>query len=454
MLSLMPPMDAIFLAVEKPTNPMHVAGLHLFAPPPDGNAESVRTMFTEAGEVAAYFRRRAVQSRGGRWNWQLEPTAQLSYHVREHLLPSPAGMPELLELCAALHGQPLDRDRPLWQAHLISGLADGRFALYFKLHHALGDGQQSQRLLRQTLSRDASRRKSSPPWLGAEAPPTVTSGRGTGGLFGELASLASMFGRAMLVPGPATAGAPRTILNPRTISGQRRFATGSWPLQRIRAVAKGSGVSTNDVVLAVCGGALRHYLDSRSALPDESLVAMVPIALRTNGPLGDTGTHQPAGNSVGALLCELGTDSEDPSRRLMQRHELMVRAKAGHQSMTPTQVLAATAITMAPLILEPLRTRSRPPFNLIISNVRTSPAPLYFNGARLDEVYPLSIPVDGQALNITCTIYARQILFGLTCCPVHLPDPERLLAYMQDELAALELILEKSHARRTSISDG
>jgi diacylglycerol O-acyltransferase len=141
------------------------------------------------------------------------------------------------------------------------------------------------------------------------------------------------------------------------------------------------------------------------------------------------------------VMVRLGTHLRDPAERLRAVHESMKAGKAALAEMTPMQIVAMSAIGMAPAILTPmlrLQGIARPPFNLVISNVPGPRAPLYFNGARMDGMYPLSIPIHGMALNITCTSYAGTLAFGLTGCRRTVPHLQRLLTHLDDELTALE----------------
>jgi diacylglycerol O-acyltransferase len=230
--------------------------------------------------------------------------------------------------------------------------------------------------------------------------------------------------------------APKTMLNV-PITGARRFAAQSWPMERIRQVGKASETTVNDVVLAMCSGALRGYLQSLGELPDAPLIAMVPVSLHTADSLAADG----GGNAVAAVMCNLGTHLEDPALRLQTVHDSMVEGKESLRGLSQIQIIAMSAIGMSPLLLLPLLRLNgvvRPPFNLVISNVPGPRKPMYWNGARLDGLYPLSIPLDGQALNITCTSYSDEIAFGLTGCRRTVPHLQRLLGHLDDELAALE----------------
>jgi diacylglycerol O-acyltransferase len=454
MLRPMPPTDSLFLLAETREHPMHVGSLQLFVPPDGASALDVRRMFEDEvakHEVAPLFQKRPRRSLGtlGQWAWEADRSFDLEHHVRRSALPQPGRILELLALCSRLHSTLLDRHRPLWELHLVEGLQDGRYAIYFKVHHSLVDGVSALRLLSKLLSADPDERGMPAPWApqlprspkqrGAGSP--VDAARDALGLLGDAAgvlpALAKMVNRALKEQsGTLSLSAPKSMLNV-PITGARRFAAQSWPIERIRRVGKASEATVNDVVLAMCSGALRNYLLDLGALPDAPLIAMVPVSLHgTGSESGDGG-----GNAVGAVMCNLGTDQADPADRLATVHQSMTEGKQALQSMSPLQILALSAIGISPLGLWPLLGLTgsvRPPFNLVISNVPGPRQPMYWNGARLDGLYPLSIPLDGQALNITCTSYSDEIAFGLTGCRRTVPHLQRLLGHLDDELTALE----------------
>ncbi|WP_168929648.1 wax ester/triacylglycerol synthase family O-acyltransferase [Nocardioides sp. GY 10127] len=231
--------------------------------------------------------------------------------------------------------------------------------------------------------------------------------------------------------------APRTLFN-RPITGSRRFAADDWEVERLKAVGKASGSTLNDVVLAMTSGAMRRYLLEQDALPPTPLVAMVPVALRAaRSHLSATG----GGNAIGAVMAPLGTHLADPADRLAQVSASMSEGKRALATMTPTQILAMSALGQAPAILAPmlgLGRLVRPPYNLVISNVPGPRQPLYWNGARLVGTYPLSIPISGMALNITCTSYTGQMAFGVTGCRRTVPSLQRMLTHLDTELGELE----------------
>jgi diacylglycerol O-acyltransferase len=231
--------------------------------------------------------------------------------------------------------------------------------------------------------------------------------------------------------------APRTMFNV-PITGSRRFAAQGWPLERLRAIGAASGTTLNDVVLAMCSGAMRTYLAEHDALPDSSMVSMVPVGLNAKHA---TSASADGGNAVGAVMVKLGTDLADPADRLSSIHDSMQDGKEALATMTPNQIIAMSALGMAPAIALPmlrLNGLARPPFNLIISNVPGPSKTQYFNGAKLVGTYPVSIPIQGMALNITCNSYADDMDFGLTGCRRSVPSLQRLLTHLDDEVAALE----------------
>jgi diacylglycerol O-acyltransferase len=231
--------------------------------------------------------------------------------------------------------------------------------------------------------------------------------------------------------------APRSMFNV-SITGSRRVAADQWPLERIRGIAQASRTTMNDVVLAMCGGAVRRYLQDHNALPDASLVAMVPVGLKSRKSDSESGG---GGNAVGAVMAKLGTDLADPADRLSAINSSMRAGKEALASMSPGQILAMTALGMAPSIVIPMLRLSgvvRPPFNLIISNVPGPRKVQYLDGARLTGAYPVSVPMQGMALNITCNSYAEDMDFGLTGCRRSVPHLQVLLTHLDDELGALE----------------
>ena len=465
-MELISPFDAMFLLGESREHPMHVAGLQVFEPPAGAGPDYIRDIFQELvvrEDISPTFRKHPAELLGGIANltWAFDRDLDLEYHLRRSALPSPGRVRELLELTSRLHGTLLDRHRPLWESHLVEGLNDGRFAVYTKIHHALVDGVSAMRMMRRALSTDPKDHELRVPWGTNER--QSSKGKPGSSRMGEL----TKFAESLVGLGPSAFnlvrnglmeqqltlpfGAPRTILNV-PIGGARRCAAQSWPMQRVIAIKQAAGVTVNDVVLAMCGGALRAYLLEQNALPDKPLIAMVPVSLR------DDATSS-GGNQVGALLATLATDLTDPAKRLEAVSASMRRNKEVFAQLPKLQQMALSAFNVSPLLLSalsPALGSALPPFNLAISNVPGSRESLYWNGARLDGNYPFSIALDGQALNITLSNNAENLDFGLVGCRRSVPSLQRLLGHLDESLADLERAIgtpvKKAPAKKATVT--
>ena len=467
MVTPIDPTSAAFLLAESRSMPMHVGGLQLFKKPEGAGRDYVRQMveqMRDVEEMSPLFLKHPYRSArtAGQLVWRPDEQFDIEHHVRHSALPRPGRVRELLELCSRLHSTRLAWERPLWEAHIIEGMRDGRVAMYTKTHHALVDGVSAMRLLAGVLSTDPDRRDMPAPWAARPGParPDGEPDAGQGAAETPLTEISTQALRTALGLTAEAAGlpgalirtltksvrnetsalslhAPRTILN-QNITGSRRFAAQNWPVERLRAVGKASGATINDVVIAMVSGAMRTYLLELSALPEQSLVAMVPVGL--NAKQSQIASTQ-GGNAVGSIMVQMGTERADPADRLAAVHRSMQDGKRALSSMTPMQILAMSALGQAPAILTPmLRMQGlvRPPYNVIISNVPGPRTTHYWNGAQLVGTYPLSIPINGMALNITCTSYDGQMCFGLTGCRRTVPHLQRLLSHLDDELKALE----------------
>lgn len=467
MSRLLTPSDALFLYLESRETMMHAAGLLHFTAPADSPPDHLRHVVEElraAGTVrppwnlklaTPDFLKNPLQA------WIEDDKVDIDYHVRRTALPSPGDERELGIVVSRLHGHSIDLHRPPWEVHLIEGLERGRFALYVKVHHALLDGYTATRVLSQALTpepRESLRpfffelpevRKQRP----RPAPETAGELEATGPQFADLiGAVRDQYGaaqgvyRAMreVVRASRSEGselvtprsAPPCILNKR-IGRSRRFATQQIEVARLKAAARAAGGTINDVILALSGGSLRRYLLEQDALPASPLVAMVPVNAR---PKDDPG----GGNAVGALLASMATDIDDPVRRLAAVIASTTRAKEQLQGMSRLGILEYSALLLTPAglqLLPVLAGHVRPAFNVVVSNVPGPEGPLYLGGARLESNYPMSIPVHGLALNITCMSYAGRMNFGFIGCRDTLPHLQRLAVYLGEEMVALERAL-------------
>ncbi|ORW08287.1 WS/DGAT/MGAT family O-acyltransferase [Mycobacterium kyorinense] len=441
------PTDALFLIGESREHPMHVGALQLFEPPEDAGPHFVRESYQamlECTELQPTFRKHPAFF-GGITNvaWSFDKNVELDYHLRRSALPEPGRVRDLLELASRLHGSLLDRHRPLWEAHLVEGLQDGRYAVYTKYHHSLMDGVSALRLIQRAFTTDPDDDEVRVPW---NLPPRKKERRnrrslleraaGTAGSAFALAPSSVKLARAALLEQQLTLPfrAPRSMFNVR-IGGARRVAAQSWSLDRIKAVKSATGVTVNDVVLAMSSGALRAYLLEQNALPTDPLIAMVPVNLRK-------GDDDRGGNLVGTFLCNLATDLDDAAKRLKIISTSIRDTKEVFQQLPPVQQLVLSAFNIGGLffgLIPGYLSAAAPPFNIVISNVSSGRTePMYWRGARLDGNYPLSIALEGQAVNITVTNNANNLDFGLVGCRRSVPHLQRLLGHLETSLKDLE----------------
>lgn len=453
---IMSPLNSAWLLMESADTPMHLGALAIFRQPrnaPDHYLADVASGLRAHQDVQAPWNLRLREGR--RLSGRLEriPEIDLDYHFRHTALPAPGGERELGVLISRLHSNALDRKRPLWEFHLVEGLENRRFAFYLKVHHALVDEVNLVPMLSAMLSSSSRQRNMAPPWARfdqddsefEDAGSPLTNGLSSAGeSIGSLGKAADVLFRSrkkedgsVLLPN----GAPRSTLN-RAINTQRRVATQQYPLQRIERLAAATGSTVNEILSYLAGSSLRRFFKEYNALPDESLVAAVPVSLR------DTGAQR-SGKAMAAIRVSLCTHIGDPLDRLQAikasiqavREDLLVLPEA---AVTPYALLRS-----APIIASQLPTLGRfvpPLYNLSISMTAASEKPLYFNGARLEALYPLSQLMQFSALSINCASYAGSLNFGLTGARDTLPHLQRLALYIGKALTDLEEIVAVERA--------
>ncbi len=457
------PIDFIFLSLEKRQQPMHVGGLFLFEIPenaPDTFMQDLVNDIRKSKTISVP----PFNNRLSGLFWDEDEEFDLDHHFRHVSLPHPGRIRELLIYISQEHSTLIDRAKPLWTCNIIEGIEGNRFAMYFKIHHAMVDGVAGMRLIEKSLSDDPTEKSIVPPWCveGKRAKRLKESKPGrikkvlmglkdqlqaTPRVMQELSqTLLKDFGRN---PDYVSSfQAPSSILNQR-VSSSRRFAAQSFELDRFRHIAKALDVTINDIVLAVCSGALREYLISHQSLPNKPLIAMVPASLRSD--------DSDVSNRITMILANLATHKDDPLERLQTIRRSVQNAKQRFKRMTSDQILNYSAVVYGPAglnILSGMMPKHQA-FNLVISNVPGPREPLYWNGAKLDALYPASIVLDGQALNITMTSYLDKLEVGLTACRNALPRMQNLLTHLEDEILRFEqLIAEKEsmQQRETQVS--
>lgn len=445
--------DASFLVLEAPGAPMHIGFLLTFKLPPGAPADYMQKLHTKLMRFpvdVAPFNLRLKQAQG--WakmqaEWEVDNAIDLDYHLRHEALPWPGGERELGLAISRLHSFPLERSRPLWECTLIEGLQPRRFAMYVKIHHSLADGVGLMNQLTQALA-ESPRGASLPPWSApvATARPEKATQASDEDWRSFLEGLLDDLGkpRAQRKASSAVPKGPRSILNGNT-TGRRRFATQRLELARIKAVAQAADATVNDVVLAVCSGALRAYLQEVDRVPHDSLVVSVPVALpRESG--------QTIGNAVATVHAPLGTHIADPKKRLLAIRDAMREAKDEFKRMPASLSRAISSLGMLAMSMIPKRESPDPESaafsNLTISNVPGPKHKLYLQGAEMDGMYPVSVLTGDHRLNITILGYHEGLHFGFTGCPDTLPRIQKLALQLPLALRDLERAVSVRKARK------
>ncbi len=463
-------LDGVFLHLETPSTPMHVGSVSLLQLP-DGYRgdffKDVVQLYARRVPFAPVLSRQLAEFPLQFANpvWVQADKVDLDFHIQRVTLPRPGTLAQLDECVAGLHALLLDRSRPLWMVYIIDGLQSGQPAYYTKIHHAVLDGKAAVTLSRVLLDAVPRGRRM------GRAPARDAGGDGHPGLValtgaavrhdvaqyaafvrGLPGTVRALGGPASQPPGKTTDRiaqvprfAPKTLLNV-AITGDRAFAGVSVPLAEIKSIAAAHDAKVNDVVLALCAGALRRYLARHGGLPDQPLLAAVPVSLREAGNTEYT-------TQATMVRIGLATDIADPVRRLHAIRDASAVVKASTDRSRPVVPLDFPAIG-TPWLLQVLaalvgRTKAAdhvPPFaNLVISNVPGPESPLYFAGARIVRHWPLSIVQHGLGLNVTVESYAGALGFGLTAARDAVPEP-RLIA--DALLAAHEELKRRTRRRR------
>jgi WS/DGAT/MGAT family acyltransferase len=461
--------DTSFLRVETRTVHGHVGGVMVLDPSTaDGpfTVERLRAFIGERLHLLDQFRLIAVEVpfQLDHPYWVEVPEVDLEYHVRATALPSPGTDRQLADQCARIAARQLDRSRPLWEIYLIEGLADGRVGIQSKLHHAAFDGAATMKLLQLLLDMGPNPREIPPPDPDRVVPPQPGPEemltRGWMGLLrrpeelmrAQMRLLQAMTGagepdgdvlkRSVEMLNKATRAAPKTPFN-RPITEHRAWSFGRLPLADVKRIKDAHGCTVNDVVMALCAGSLRRWLSDHDALPHVPLVALVPVSTRTGGDA------QEMGNQVGGMIVELPTNLADPVGRLLAARDTMRPAKEQFKAV-PAALMQDLAHFTGPAAAEfTARATSslRPdsdvhvPFNVCISNVPAPRTPVYYAGAEVKTMYPLSMISHGMGMNITLHGYCDSLDFGILVSPELVPDVWSLIGYLRDELQELLAVM-------------
>lgn len=471
--------DATFLYMETPETPMHVAGLTLYEPPKNLQGsffDHFKAFFLERIHLAPIFEKKLARRvlELDHPGWVDAEDLDFDYHLKQVTLPPPGSFKQLEDLVGQWHSVPLDRSQPLWQFTVVDGMEDGNVAIYAKMHHAAVDGGAGMAIAGALYDMGPVPRKVKPPEpkkpvrkpsieeraiLGINdviqniARQQIKAMEALPQILGTLTDLlappkpgekgASAAGMTPGIPGIPDMLAPKTPFNV-TITSQRTFAARDASLADAKLIAKATGTKINDVVMAVCAGALRPYLLAKKKLPKKPLIAFVPISLRAPGDTEAT-------NQVFGMMCPITTQLEDPIERLMSIKKASSDSKTLAGTMKDVSPKDFTLLG-APILLPGLAQllgRSGladvmpSTTNLTISNVPGPPIPVFCAGAKVLAMYPVSIPVHGIALNITVQSYIDKLNFGITADKKAVPDADDLADLLITSMEELKAAAEK-----------
>ena len=488
-------LDAQFLAMEGGGTYGHVGALALFDPStaPGGNVTSDDLARVIGGRIDQLppFHQRLVWVPFGLDHpyWIEDPNFDLGFHIRDTAVPPPGDDKQLAETVARIFARPLDRRRPLWELYLIHGIEGGKVGMLTKVHHAAVDGVSGAEIIGVLFDleadvpseepgkgdavgaraaarpgRDARPRPARPgPAAGARDALAARrgdraarhAGRGDDARRPAAAARAAPRSQKALGDAPRHASwstCARRARRRRASTGRsaphRRFSFGSLPLDDVKALKSELGIKVNDVVVALVAGGVRDWLLERGELPDEPLVALVPVSVRTDEEKGTFG------NKVTGMVLPIPTDVADPRERLLRAHEILKRAKGQTQGL-PASLMTDVSNFLPPAIYSraarlalEVTGRVRPALNLVISNVPGPPVPLYCAGARMLAHHPVSVITDGVGLNITVMSYEDRLDFGIVVDRDMVDEAWSFMDAMSDQLETLkEAILPASAAR-------
>jgi WS/DGAT/MGAT family acyltransferase len=457
---------------------MHVSMAAVFDPstvPGGYSFDKLRSLVSSRLVLAPIFRRRLVEVpfRLGHPYWVDDPTFDLDYHMRRAALPSPGGMDELARLVGDICSRQLDRSKPLWEMHIVEGLRGGQIALVTKIHHCTIDGVSGAELLTQLFDIEPDTTPRQP----VAEPPTTERLPSDVHLIAQallarlsrpvdITRLAWRTGRAVLdvrrvrqsggterAALPLTT--PRTSLN-GSVTPHRRVAFSSISLDDAKRIKRACGTTVNDVVLAVCAGALRRYLLDGDELPGDALVATVPVSVAPRVGI------RPGANKVSAMFVPIPSQIEDPLKRLLTIRDATKGAKKEHHALG-ADVLLNWAEHATPNVFSTaaraytrlkLAERHRPIHSLVISNVPGPDFPLYLAGAELVAGFPLGPVMDGAGLNITVMSYRGVLNWGLMACAETVPRVAALASYIPEALDELLRAADLAPAAPVGVAPG
>jgi diacylglycerol O-acyltransferase len=449
-------LDLAFFIAESEESPKHVAGLLIFSKPPKSRgsfAKKLYEQYLDATEVQAPFNRIIEFSLSAMPHWRESDSMDMNDHVFYHKLDKGSNeRADLYALVSELHTPMLDRSRPLWEVHVIDGLPDGRFALYQKMHHAVADGITMARWTAMGLTESSDAVDHVPLWTTKLSSSNKTRRnklkqevvdiwlsnlKGAGSRLFGVSRLAAMLllesikltKNAIALPFVASRHTPLT----GQVTAGRQFATAAISMARIKRIQDITRSTVNHVALTCLDGALHRYLIDQGVCLAQPIMIQMPVNLRKEGEKG-------AGNKIGIILVELSPPTDDPYVRLRNIGFSLRNVRVMVDSVAPAAIETYTIVMgLFGQLAEMLKMSDRmpPTGNTLVSNVPGPKNHLYINGARMEEMHPISTLPPSNLLNITLFSYAGEMNFGLIATDV-LPNLDKLSGYIEEAFAELE----------------
>lgn len=440
--------DNAFLVTETAAQRHHITGLFIIKKPKGAGRVFVSDIvesLRNSGPVDLGFRSKLKHSNPSlNQEWVEDTGFDLDYHLRHYALPGPGDDQQLMRLANVIHSQGLDMDRPLWEYHIIDGVRGGRFALLAKQHHATVDGAGSIKMLETFFSATNRTQAVVAPWsekANRKSKPAASRSNLLRSMERAIVSswdsareapdLASLVGKQVgrMIKGEYHKGrfpfaAPRSLFN-RELGPARNSLMIDLPLSQMKALGAASGASINDIFLAVTGAALQRYLYEADNLPQEPLVAMVPVSLKTKD---DT-----TGNQLAVVHCQLDMGTPSPRERLAGITSAMAEEKGFYKGLSRRMAKTYTNVMSLPqmaMMMAGTADKVRPSYNLTVSNVRGPDKPRFLRGAELERFVPMSIVTEGNTLNVTGISYAGKFQICVLVCPTSVPNAEKIRDYI------------------------
>lgn len=462
-------MEHVFLGIESDDFPMDGAAILMLDPSTadgDWGYDAVREAFARGVPTVDVMTRRLVEGPSitpGYWTayWATDPNFDVDAHLERVTVPAPGDTAALAQLCLELSAGRLARDRPLWKAWYVDGVADGRAAVILRVHHAAVDGIAGMEMFAALLDTEPNpRRRRTPERLEGEIPShaglLARSARDLATLPLDAARNALALGSGIVSGRRAAAGADRgrlfrdtreQLFNRHVESPEKSLALVELSLAEVKAVKNQLGVSLADVVLALVTSSLRTYLFGRGEAVDEPLMALCPINVRAGSERAGAGNHW------AMMFNRLPVHLDDPVERLgairqeteTNKRVAQARARVVNPAAAIADIVPPPAWQLAGKLVNLPLGRLMPPIaNVEVSSIPGSPVPLYLAGARLTHMHSRTFVQQGSGLFIACVGYADSLDISITSLRELVPDPEAIGGSVERALVELASSTQES----------